>query len=108
MTGASAPLPGPRGSSGRRTADIIATVLLIVVSLGMAVALFFGALVWAIGGNDNSGAVALGGYAPLALTVLGAFAGIVALARRRTAFWYPLAALVLSLIVWLIASALVR
>lgn len=70
--------------------------------------LFFNALLWAMGGRDNSGAIALGGYLPLVLTVLGAVAGIVALARRRTAFWYPLVALVLSVVVWLVAISLVR
>ncbi|WP_109210142.1 MULTISPECIES: hypothetical protein [Microbacterium] len=98
------PAPAPAG----RVVDIVATIALILVSVGTSILLFFAALLWAMGGNDNSGAVALGGYTPLALTVLGAFAGIVALARRRTAFWYPLAALVLSLVVWFIAGALVR
>ena len=92
----------------RRIGDIIATLLLIGLSVGVAVVLFFAALVWAIDADDNSGAVALGGYVPLALTTLGAFAGIVALARRRTAFWYPLVALVLSIVVWLIALAIVH
>jgi hypothetical protein len=98
----------PQPSTGARVADIIVTVALILVSLGTAILLFFAALLWAIGGNDNSGAIALGGYTPLALTALGAFAGIVALARRRTAFWYPLGALVLSVVLWFIAGALVR
>lgn len=92
----------------RRIGDIIATLLLIGLSVGVAVVLFFAALVWAIDADDNGGAVALGGYVPLALTTLGAFAGIVALARRRTAFWYPLVALVLSIVVWLIALAIVH
>lgn len=98
----------PAAPTGGRVVDITITVALILVSLGTSVFFFFAALLWAVGGNDNSGAVALGGYTPLALTVLGAFAGIVALARRRTAFWYPLAALVLSVVVWFIAGALVR
>lgn len=95
-------------SSGRRTGDLIATLLLIGLSVGTAVVLFFAALAWALSGVDNSGAIALGGYLPLALTVLGATAGIFALARRRTAFWYPLVALVLSVVLWLIAGTLVR
>lgn len=94
--------------SGRRTGDLIATLLLIGLSVGTAVVLFFNALLWAMGGTDNSGAIALGGYLPLVLTVLGAVAGIVALARRRTAFWYPLVALALSIVVWLVAVAIVR
>ena len=94
--------------SGRRTGDLIATLLLIGLSVGTAVVLFFNALLWAMGGTDNSGAIALGGYLPLVLTALGAVAGIVALARRRTAFWYPLVALALSIVVWLVAVAIVR
>jgi len=94
--------------TGRRTVDLIATLLLIGLSVGTAVVLFFAALLWAVGATDNSGAIALGGYLPLVFTVLGAVAGIVALARRRTAFWYPVVALVLSIIVWLIALSLVR
>lgn len=94
--------------SGRRTGDLIATLLLIGLSVGTAVVLFFNALLWAMGGTDNSGAIALGGYLPLVFTVLGAVAGIVALARRRTAFWYPLVALVVSVVVWLVAVSLVR
>lgn len=94
--------------SGRRTGDLIATLLLIGLSVGTAVVLFFNALLWAMGGMDNSGAIALGGYLPLVFTVLGAVAGIVALGRRRTAFWYPLVALVLSVAVWLVAISLVR
>lgn len=98
----------PAAPTGGRVVDITVTVALILISIGAAVYFFVGALLWAVGGNDNSGAVALGGYTPLALTVLGAFAGIVALLRRRTAFWYPLGALVLSVVVWFIAGALVR
>ncbi|HKP06494.1 MAG TPA: hypothetical protein VJU58_04505 [Microbacterium sp.] len=94
--------------TGGRVVDMTVTVALILISLGTAVYFFFAALLWAMGANDNGGAVALGGYTPLALAVLGAFAGIVALARRRTAFWYPLGALVLSVVVWFIAGALVR
>jgi hypothetical protein len=98
----------PAAPTGGRVVDITVTVALILISLGTAVCFFFAALLWAMGAVDNGGAIALGGYTPLALTVLGAFAGIVALARRRTAFWYPLGALVLSVVVWFIAGALVR
>lgn len=94
--------------SRRRTGDVIATLLLIGLSVGTAVVLFFAALLWALGSGDNSGAIALGGYLPLVLTVLGAVAGIVAVARRHVAFWYPLVALVLSVVVWLVALSLVR
>lgn len=94
--------------AGRRTGDLVATLLLIGLSVVTAVVLFFNALLWAMGSMDNSGAIALGGYLPLVFTVLGAVAGIIALARRRTAFWYPLVALVLSVVVWLGAVSLVR
>ncbi len=40
--------------------------------------------------------------------MIGGVAGIVALSRKRTAFWYPLIALVLSIVVWLIAAAIAR
>lgn len=98
-------MPAP---SRRRTGNLIATLLLIGLSVGTAVVLYFNALLWAMGSVDNSVPIAIGGYLPLVFTVLGAVAGIVALARRRTAFWYPVVALVLSVVVWLIALAIVR
>jgi hypothetical protein len=101
MTAADAP-------AERSTGDLVATLLLIGFSIGGAVVLFFVSLLWAIGTYDNTLAIVLGGYLPLALAVIGGVAGIVALSRRRTAFWYPLIALVLSIVVWLIAAAIAR
>jgi hypothetical protein len=101
MTGADAP-------AERSTGDLVATLLLIGFSIGGAVVLFFVSLLWAIGTYDNTLAIVLGGYVPLALAVIGGVAGIVALSRKRTAFWYPLIALVLSIVVWLIAAAIAR
>ena len=101
MTGAAAP-------AERRTGDLVATLLLIGFSIGGAVVLFFVSLLWAIGTYDNTLAIVLGGYLPLAFAVIGGVAGIVALSRKRTAFWYPLIALVLSIVVWLIAAAIAR
>ncbi|MFF2488739.1 hypothetical protein ACFVSU_20215 [Microbacterium sp. NPDC058062] len=92
----------------RSIGDLVATLLLIGFSVGAAVVLFFVSLVWAIGNNDNTVAIVLGGYLPLALAVIGAVAGIVALSRKRRAFWYPLIALVLSIAAWLIALSMVR
>jgi hypothetical protein len=96
-----------RGSV-RRTGDLVATLLLIGFSVGGAVVLFFVALTWALGAHDNTLAIVLGGYVPLALCVIGGVAGIVALSRGRLAFWYPLIALVLSVIAWFAALAIVR
>ena len=101
MTAADAP-------AERSTGDLVATLLLIGFSIGGAVVLFFVSLLWAIGTYDNTLAIVLGGYLPLALAVIGGVAGLVALSRRRTAFWYPLIALVLSIVVWLIAAAIAR
>jgi hypothetical protein len=101
MTGADAP-------AERSTGDLVATLLLIGFSIGGAVVLFFVSLLWAIGAADNTLAIVLGGYVPLALAVVGGVAGIVALSRKRTAFWYPLVALVLSIVAWLIAAAIAR
>ncbi|GAA5203201.1 hypothetical protein [Microbacterium jejuense] len=98
----------PAAAPERRTGDLIATLLLIGFSVGVAVVMFFVSLLWAVGAYDNTLAIVLGGYVPLALCVLGSIGGIVALSRRRLAFWYPLIALVLSLVVWLIALALAR
>ncbi|MGU3646698.1 hypothetical protein ACLBXX_17190 [Microbacterium sp. C23T] len=92
----------------RSIGDLVATLLLIGFSVGAAVVLFFVSLVWAIGNHDNTVAIVLGGYLPLALAVIGAVAGIVALSRKRRAFWYPLIALVLSIAAWLIALSMVR
>jgi spore maturation protein SpmB len=101
MTAADAP-------AERSTGDLVATLLLIGFSIGGAVVLFFVSLLWAIGTYDNTLAIVLGGYLPLAFAVIGGVAGIVALSRKRTAFWYPLIALVLSIVVWLIAAAIAR
>ncbi|MFB7885807.1 hypothetical protein [Microbacterium sp. NPDC056057] len=92
----------------RSIGDLVATLLLIGFSVGAAVVLFFVSLVWAIGNHDNTVAIVLGGYLPLALAVIGAVAGIVALSRKHRAFWYPLIALVLSIAAWLIALSMVR
>ncbi|MFK4804470.1 hypothetical protein [Microbacterium sp. LWS13-1.2] len=92
----------------RSTGDMVATLLLIGFSVGAAVVLFFVSLAWAIGSYDNTLAIVLGGYMPLALAVIGGVAGIIALSRKHTAFWYPLIALVLSIVVWLIAAAIAR
>lgn len=94
--------------SDRSTGDLVATLLLIGFSVGVAVVMFFVSLLWAVGNHDNTAAIVLGGYVPLALTVIGAVVGIVALSRRHRAFWYPLVALVLSVAVWLIAAAIAR
>jgi hypothetical protein len=92
----------------RSIGDLVATLLLIGFSVGAAVVLFFVSLVWAIGNHDNTVAIVLGGYLPLALAVIGAVAGIVALSRKHRAFWYPLIALVLSIAAWLIAASIAR
>ena len=101
-------MTGGAAAAERRTGDLVATLLLIGFSVGAAVVLFFVSLLWAIGTYDNTLAIVLGGYLPLAFAVLGAVAGIVALSRKHTAFWYPLIALVLSIVVWLIAAAIAR
>jgi hypothetical protein len=101
-------MTGADARAQRSTGDLVATLLLIGFSIGGAVVLFFVSLLWAIGTYDNTLAIVLGGYLPLALAVIGGVAGIVALSRKRTAFWYPLIALVLSILVWLIAAAIAR
>ena len=83
-------------------------LLLIGFSVGAAVVFFFVSLAWAIGSYDNTLAIVLGGYMPLAFAVIGGIAGIVALSRKRTAFWYPLIALVLSIVIWFVAVAIAR
>ncbi|KQP70488.1 MULTISPECIES: hypothetical protein [unclassified Microbacterium] len=92
----------------RSIGDLVATLLLIGFSVGAAVVLFFVSLVWAIGNHDNTVAIVLGGYLPLALAVIGAVAGIVALSRKHRAFWYPLIALVLSIAAWVVAASIAR
>ncbi|KJL43097.1 MULTISPECIES: hypothetical protein [Microbacterium] len=92
----------------RSVGDLVATLLLIGFSVGAAVVLFFVSLVWAIGNHDNTVAIVLGGYLPLALAVIGAVAGIVALSRKHRAFWYPLIALVLSIAAWVVAASIAR
>lgn len=101
-------MTGGAPAAERRTGDLVATLLLIGFSIGGAVVLFFVSLLWAIGTYDNTLAIVLGGYLPLAFAVIGGVIGILALSRKRTAFWYPLIALVLSIVVWLIAAAVAR
>ena len=92
----------------RSIGDLVATLLLIGFSVGAAVVLFFVSLVWAITNHDNTVAIVLGGYLPLALAVIGAVAGIVALSRKNRSFWYPLIALVLSIAAWVVAASIAR
>ena len=99
---------GESGAPERRTGDLIATLLLIGFSVGVAVVMFFVALLWGVGAYDNTLAIVLGGYLPLAFCIIGGVLGIVALSRRRLAFWYPLIALVFSAVAWLVALAVVR
>ena len=99
--------PSDVGRSTVRVGDIIATVVLMLVSLALAAALFLGSLLWAIDSAPNPVGFALGVYGPPVLAVLGVVLGIVALVRRHLAFVYPLAAIVLGLIVWWIGAALI-
>ncbi len=85
--------------------DLVVTVLLIIASIGLAIALFFGVFLWDTTGSHAFGFF-LGVFVPPVLTLLGVIGGIVALRRRRLAFVYPLAGIVLSLISWWIALAL--
>ncbi|WP_203581998.1 hypothetical protein [Microbacterium hibisci] len=98
----------PSAQTERSMGDLVATLLLIGFSVGIAVVLFFVSLVWAIGNHDNTVAIVLGGYVPLALAVVGAVAGIVALSRKHRAFWYPLVTLVLSVGLWVVAASIAR
>ena len=85
--------------------DLVVTVLLIIGSLGLAIVLFFGVFLWDTTGSHAVGFF-LGVFVPPVLTVLGVIGGLVALRRRRLAFIYPLAGIVLSLLAWWIAQSL--
>ncbi len=86
--------------------DVVVTVLLIVGSIGLAIGLFFGVFLWDTDGATHALGFFLGVFLPPVLTLAGVIGGIVALTRRRLAFVYPLAGIVLSLLSWWIASAL--
>lgn len=103
---AAGPTSAPRRPAAR-TGDIIATILLMLVSLGLAAALFLASLLWAMDSNPNTVGFALGVYGPPVLAVLGVVLGIVALMKRRLAFIYPLGSIVLGLIVWWIGALLI-
>ncbi|HEX5858916.1 MAG TPA: hypothetical protein VFY91_12510 [Microbacterium sp.] len=90
-----------------RVGDMIATILLMLVSLALASALFLGSLLWAMDSSPNQLGFALGVYGPPTLAILGIVLGVVALVRRRVAFVYPLGAIALSLIVWWIGALLI-
>jgi len=79
----------------------------MIISIGIATLLFVGALLWGMGGIDDPLGHILGVFGPPILAVLGVILGIIALVKRRRAFIYPLAAIVLSVIVWLIAGLIV-
>lgn len=85
--------------------DVVATVLLIIGSIGLAIGLFFGVFLWDTTGTHAIGFF-LGVFVPPVLTVLGVIGGIVALVRRRLAFVYPLAGILLSLLSWWIAQSI--
>ena len=82
-------------------------MVLILISLGLAVALFFGVINWDATGGTHALGFFLGVFAPPVLTLFGVLGGIVALVRRRLAFIYPLGAIVLSVLSWWVASLLV-
>ncbi len=86
--------------------DVVATVVLIIGSIGLAVGLFFGVFLWDTNGATHALGFFLGVFVPPVLTVLGVIGGIVALVRRRLAFVYPLAGILLSLLSWWIAQSL--
>lgn len=86
--------------------DVVSTVVLIVVSLGVGIALFFGVFLWDTTGSTHALGFFLGVWVPPVLTVLGIVGGIAALVRRRLAFVYPLAGILLSLLAWWIAESL--
>jgi uncharacterized membrane protein len=85
--------------------DLVVTVLLIIGSIGLAIALFFGVFLWDTTGSHAFGFF-LGVFVPPVLTLIGVIGGIVALRRRRLAFVYPLAGILLSLLAWWIAQSL--
>ena len=87
--------------------NVVATVLLMLVSIAVAGALFLASLVWALDSRPDTVGFALGVYVPPILAVLGVVAGIIALARRRPAWMYPLSAIVLGLIALWIGSILI-
>jgi hypothetical protein len=86
--------------------DVVSTVVLIIVSIGVGIALFFGVFLWDTTGGTHALGFFLGVWVPPVLTVLGVIGGIVALVRRQLAFVYPLAGLLLSVLAWWIAESL--
>ncbi|MFF1632898.1 hypothetical protein [Leifsonia sp. NPDC058248] len=86
--------------------DVVVTVLLIIGSIGLAIGLFFGVFLWDTTGGTHALGFFLGVFVPPVLTVIGVIGGIIALVRRRLAFIYPLAGIVLSLLSWWIAQSL--
>ena len=93
MTGTTA-----ASSKGRSVGDIVATIILSVVSLVVAIALFTGAVLWAMDAAPDSWGFALGVYGPILIALLGIALAVIAIVRRKRAFIYPLAAIVLSVV----------
>lgn len=96
----------PARAESAHLGDLVVTVVLIIGSIGLAIGLFFGVFLWETNGTNRGLGFFLGVFLPPLLTLLGVIGGIVALRRRRLAFVYPLAGIVLSLLSWWIAQTL--
>ena len=92
-------------SGGRRLADVVATTILCMVAIAVALVLVFSALVWGAGtGIANSWGLVLGIFGPMVTTVLGILAAIVQLSRHRLGFVVPLVTIAVTCAVWWIAG----
>jgi hypothetical protein len=100
----------PAGATARRRSvtDTILTIILVIASFTLAVTLFTASVLWVVDNSPDSFAFALGAYGPFVIALAGLVLAVIAFIRKRTAFIYPLTAIVLSPGVWWIASILVN
>ncbi|KQX07149.1 hypothetical protein ASC59_04950 [Leifsonia sp. Root1293] len=94
-------------TSTARVVDIAVTVLLMLVSIALALAFFSAGLLWALDSSPNTIGFVLGVYGPILAAIAGVIVGIIMLVRDRSGIVAPFAAIVLSIALWWIGSALV-
>ena len=82
--------------------DVALTVILTIAAITLAVTLSTGDTLWVTDVNVNPVAYAIGAYAPIVITVVALILTVIAFVRKRTTFIYPLSAIVLSGVAWMI------
>lgn len=107
----------PPERRGVRAADLVVTVVLLVLLAGFAFVAMTAGFLLVMATDSCSPATCdfgllnagmwFGAIAPWVMFVLAVAAAIVRLVARRTAFWVPLLAAGLMVVLWFVAAAMV-